>query len=389
MKNVICVVGARPNFMKVAPIVREMEKYPEEFRHVLVHTGQHYDTNMSQVFFDDLGLPKPEIFLGVGSASHAKQTARTMEAFEQTISTFHPDLVIVVGDVNSTLACALTSTKLGVKTAHVEAGLRSFDRSMPEEINRIVTDHISDLLFTTEPSANENLSREGIPPEKVVFVGNVMIDTLVALLPKAQARGTQIKRALLGHNGTGDLHRYALVTLHRPSNVDDLDTLNEIVLALKTLAQEMPVLFPVHPRTRPKIKHLISDQQNGNVSLLDLLGYLDFLALMAEATLVVTDSGGVQEETTYLRVPCVTVRNNTERPITITQGTNRLVAGSKHALISAFFDSINGSGGQRTQSQTPHFWDGRASQRIVRTLSAILKGQSPDSRFSHDEFNLD
>jgi len=260
---------------------------------------------------------------------------------------------------------------------------------MPEEINRIVTDHISDLLFTTEPSANENLSHEGIPPEKVFFVGNVMIDTLVTLLPKAQARGTQIKRALSGHNGMGDLNKYALVTLHRPSNVDDLDTLNEIVLALKTLSQEMPVLFPVHPRTRPKIQKLISNQQDGNVILLNPLGYLDFLALMAEATLVVTDSGGVQEETTYLRVPCVTVRNNTERPITITQGTNRLVAASKQALISAFFDSINGSGAQRTQSQTPHFWDGRASQRIVRTLGAILKGQRPDSHFSHDEFNLD
>jgi len=242
---------------------------------------------------------------------------------------------------------------------------------MPEEINRIVTDHVSDLLFTTEPSANENLSREGIPPEKVFFVGNVMIDTLVALLPKAQARGTQIKRALSGRNGAGDLNRYALVTLHRPSNVDDLDTLNEIVLALETLSQEIPVFFPVHPRTRPKIQGLISNQQNGNLSLLDPLGYLDFLALMSEATLVVTDSGGIQEETTYLQIPCLTLRENTERPITLTQGTNRLVPCQRDTIVAAFSEILNGGSTRRPTTEIPDLWDGSASQRIVQILSSI------------------
>ena len=371
MKNVLCVVGARPNFMKIAPIIREMEKFPETFRIILVHTGQHYDTNMSKVFFDDLGLSRPDVYLGVGSASHAKQTAQIMEAFEQTINEYHPDLVIVVGDVNSTLACALTSIKLGVRTAHIEAGLRSFDRSMPEEINRVVTDHISDLLFTTEPSANENLCQEGIPTEKVYFVGNVMIDTVVSLLPKARARTGEMKQVLSNRYGLRNLDRYALVTLHRPSNVDDSNALNEILVALEMLSQQVPVIFPVHPRTRPKLENLLSTRQNGDVILLEPLGYLDFLALMSEATLVITDSGGIQEETTYLQIPCLTLRPNTERPITLTQGTNRLVSAQREVLISAFSESLNGGSAQRPPTGVPDLWDGRASQRVVETLSSI------------------
>ena len=305
--KVLHVVGARPNFMKIAPIMQEMAKYPDEFEQILVHTGQHYDENMSKVFFDDLELPQPDIYLGVGSGSHAQQTARIMLAFEPVLLKHRPDWVIVVGDVNSTVACALTAVKLGIKVAHVEAGLRSFDRTMPEEINRIVTDHIADLLFTTEPSANENLRKEGISEEKVHFVGNVMIDTLVRLLPKTDNRPILKELGLVvgrredvkGNVQTSNsVQRYALVTLHRPSNVDDHDKLREIITALDEIALELPVIFPVHPRARKRIEEW--GIKTTRVQMLEPLGYLDFLTLMRHAALVVTDSGGIQEETTYL-----------------------------------------------------------------------------------------
>jgi UDP-N-acetylglucosamine 2-epimerase (non-hydrolysing) len=359
MNHILHVVGARPNFMKIAPIMREMAKYPQHFKSILVHTGQHYDANMSQVFFDELELPSPDVNLGVGSGSHAQQTAQVMLCFEPVVLDYKPDWVIVVGDVNSTLASALVCRKLGIQVAHVEAGLRSFDRTMPEEINRLLTDQLADLLFTPSPDANKNLLREGIAPEKIHLVGNVMIDTLVGLLPKAEQRWPGLCERF-------GLNRYVLVTLHRPSNVDDSDTLTEIFAALTEISQEIPVLFPVHPRTRRRITD--SDLQPGpcNLRLIEPLGYLDFLALQAHADLVLTDSGGVQEETTYLGVPCLTARSNTERPITVTAGTNRLVEGKREALIAAARAALDG-GSKR--GAVPELWDGMAAQRIVRAVA--------------------
>lgn len=372
--RVIHVVGARPNFMKVAPIMREMATYPQCFEQILVHTGQHYDTNMSSVFFDELELPQPDVNLGVGSGSHAYQTAQVMLRFEPVVLDYRPDWVIVVGDVNSTLACALVCSKLGIRVAHVEAGLRSFDRTMPEEINRVLTDHIADLLFTTEPSANENLRREGIPVEKIRFVGNVMVDTLVRLLPRAERRWKVLRYTLNIPCSDSDLQRYVLVTLHRPSNVDDPRILREIMLALDELAHEVPVIFPVHPRTRQRITEASLQPSTYNLQLIEPLGYLDFLALQAHASLVITDSGGVQEETTYLEVPCLTVRANTERPITLEVGTNRLVDRNKEAIIEAASAALDGS--SKGGNTRPEFWDGRAAQRIV----AILAGQEISPR---------
>lgn len=361
MKRIMHVVGARPNFMKVAPIMEEMAQYPRHFEQVLVHTGQHYDANMSQVFFDELGMPKPDVNLEVGSSSHAQQTAQIMQRFEPVLLEYRPDWLIVPGDVNSTVACALVASKLGVKVAHIESGLRSFDRGMPEEVNRVLTDHISDLLFTTEPSGNKNLSHEGITPEKIRFVGNTMIDTLVRLLPKAEERWTS-RRTSLG------LETFVLVTLHRPSNVDDLDTLREIVMALLEISRDTQVVFPVHPRTRQRIDRLGFDMTGANIILTEPLGYLDFLALEAHAALVMTDSGGVQEETTYLGVPCLTARPNTERPITLTVGTNCLVESSRDALVAAAKSIINrGQGPSRVTR--PELWDGCAAERIVAVFS--------------------
>lgn len=313
LKRILHVVGARPNFMKIAPIMREMAKYPDSLEQILVHTGQHYDANMSQIFFDELDLPRPDVNLEVGSGSHAQQTALIMQRFEPVLLDYRPDWILVPGDVNSTVACALVASKVGVKVAHVEAGLRSFDRSMPEEINRVVTDHLADLLFTTEPSANENLRREGIPEDKIRFVGNTMIDTLVRLLPKAEARWPGLQ-ARFG------LERYVLVTLHRPSNVDDPTTLSEIMAALSDISRQITVIFPMHPRTRQRVASLDIALPVDGLMLIEPLGYLDFLVLEAHASLVLTDSGGVQEETTYLGVPCLTARPNTERPVTIKSG---------------------------------------------------------------------
>ena len=362
--RILNIVGARPNLMKIAPLMRAYAAYPD-IQPLLVHTGQHYDDNMSQVFFADLGLPQPDHYLGVGSGTHAEQTARVMLAFEPLVRELQPNLVLVVGDVNSTLACALVCVKLGVKVGHVEAGLRSYDRTMPEEFNRLLTDQIADLLFTPSRDADVNLLREGIPPPRIHFVGNVMVDTLVHLLPKAEQLPI---RAELGLQPKG----YVLVTLHRPSNVDDPNTLREILLALADIAADIPVVFPVHPRTRRRMAESGLDNvptlQRSNVQLLDPLGYLDFLALMCEAAVVLTDSGGIQEETTYLGIPCLTARPNTERPVTISQGTNRLVISERKALVEAIVATISGSGRRSAVGGRPELWDGRAAERIVEVI---------------------
>ena len=316
--KVMHVVGARPNFMKIAPILTAMGQQPAQFEQVLVHTGQHYDENMSQVFFVELELPKPDINLGVGSGSHAWQTGQVMIQFETVLIEQSPDWVIVVGDVNSTLACTLVSSKLEVPVAHVEAGLRSFDRTMPEEINRLVTDQIADLLFTHSSEAGENLRNEGIAREKIHFVGNVMIDSLVRLLPKAEARWPGLKDQF-------HVDRFVLVTLHRPFNVDDPQTLRAIMGALGTVSHEVPVIFPAHPRTKKVMDDYGIQPLAQGLRVIDPLSYLDFIALEAHAALVVTDSGGIQEETTILKVPCLTLRENTERPVTVELGTNQVV----------------------------------------------------------------
>ncbi len=355
--KIVHVVGARPNFMKVAPIAAEMSRRPGLFDQLLVHTGQHYDENMSKVFFDDLALPEPDEFLAVGSGTHAEQTARVMMAFEPVVLREKPDWVVVVGDVNSTLACALVCAKLGVRVAHVEAGLRSRDRSMPEETNRIVTDQIADLLLTPSRDADANLAQEGIPQERIRFVGNVMIDSLVKMLPRAE------ERPILQELGL-DAQQYLLVTLHRPSNVDEPETLREIADALTALSQSHTVVFPVHPRTRARLA-AVDLESTSALHLVEPLGYLDFLALMKSARLVLTDSGGTQEETTYLNVPCLTARPNTERPITIEQGTNQLV-GSRCEAIVAAVDAV--LAGPAPTNQAIEYWDGNAAGRIVDAL---------------------
>lgn len=357
MKRILHVVGARPNFMKVAPIMREMAKYPDAFEQILVHTGQHYDASMSQIFFDELELPKPDVNLEVGSGSHAWQTGEIMQRFEPVLLEYNPDWVFVPGDVNSTVACALVASKLGVKVAHVEAGLRSFDRTMPEEINRLVTDQLADLLFTPSQDGDENLLREGIPAEKIHFVGNVMIDTLVRLLPKAEARWPGLQARF----GLGD---YVLVTLHRPFNVDDPATLREIMQALATISHQFQVVFPVHPRTRQRIDSLNLLFPSDRLLLTEPLGYLDFLSLEAHARSVLTDSGGVQEETTFLGVPCMTLRPNTERPVTLINGTNQLLASDEGAIVEAFQSHIS----EQSNSEAPPLWDGLAAKRIVDVI---------------------
>lgn len=357
MLKILIIVGARPNFMKAAPICAEMRDRSDSFDVKVVHTGQHYDAAMSASFFKDLGLPEPDHNLGVGSGSHTEQTARIMLAFEPIVLAERPDWVVVVGDVNSTVACALVASKLGLNVAHVEAGLRSFDRTMPEEINRIVTDSISDLLLTTEESGNENLRREGIAPEKVKFVGNVMIDSLVENLERAKESNILAELGL-------DAGEYAVLTLHRPSNVDKRTSLEPLMQAILEVSERLPVIFPVHPRTRAKIEEFAID--TSRLRLVDPLGYLDFLALYSQAKFVMTDSGGLQEETTYLGIPCLTIRDNTERPVTVAVGTNQLVK-DPFSLKAAAFELLD-SAAPSPKKTIPPLWDGKAAGRICDEL---------------------
>lgn len=358
MIKVLNIVGARPNFMKVAPIYAEMKRRPTEFDPMIVHTGQHYDAAMSDSFFDDLGMPKPDVYLGVGSGSHAVQTAKVMTEFEPVILRERPDWVLVVGDVNSTIACTLVAKKLGVKVAHVEAGLRSLDRSMPEEINRILTDSISDLLLTPSQDGDANLRAEGIPEEKIRFVGNVMIDSLLEHLKFAESSPV---REELGLNAG----EYGVVTLHRPSNVDERETFTGIIGALATIAGRLPIIFPVHPRTRAKIDEfgLAGTIAASNIRLIDPLGYLDFMRLYSGARMVLTDSGGLQEETTALKIPCLTLRENTERPITIEMGTNVLIGTDPAKIEQAAFE-ILANDDLSAKAGIPPLWDGKTAARI-------------------------
>ncbi len=358
MTRILHVVGARPNFPKIAPLIPAIRQEEAGCEQILIHTGQHYDYNMSRIFFEELELPEPDEHLNIGTGTHAEQTAWIMLAFEPVLLKYRPDWVVVVGDVNSTLGCALVSSKLGVRVAHVEAGLRSFDRSMPEEINRLLTDQIADLLLTPSRDADSNLLREGIPVGKIGFVGNIMIDTLVKMLPKSGSRS--IRQDLGLQEGA-----YFLVTLHRPFNVDNPATLKEIMDALKIASHRYPVIFPVHPRTRKSIDTLAGMHWDSRIRLLEPLGYLDFLALTRSAALVLTDSGGIQEETTYLGIPCLTVRPNTERPVTITHGTNRLVSSTKKGILEAI-EEVNGFFSPPTGR--PELWDGQTAGRIARML---------------------
>jgi len=356
--KIAAVVGARPNFVKIAPILAEMRAYAE-LRPQLIHTGQHHDSQMSDVFFRDLGLPEPDVNLGVPSGSAAIQTAAIMTRLATLFAADRPDLVLVVGDVTSTLAGALTAAKLGIQLAHVEAGLRSFDRTMPEEINRILTDAVTDYCFTTEPSANENLVREGVATARIHHVGNVMIDTLFNFRERA-ATSVILERLGLAPRG------YAVLTLHRPGNVDDPAALASALAAITAVGDSCPVVFPVHPRTRERLRELGSDAKVPRaLNLIDPLPYLEFVHLMASAVCVLTDSGGIQEETTALGIPCLTLRSSTERPITITQGTNRLV-GVDATRVEAAWSEIQR--GAWPTGRLPELWDGKAAPRIVRVL---------------------
>lgn len=357
--KIINVVGARPNFMKIAPIFDEMKRQSAITRPILLHTGQHYDEKMSDLFFRDLGLPQPDIYLGVGSGSHAQQTAEIMCAFEDALNQEHPDLVLVVGDVNSTLACSIVAAKLHIPIAHVEAGLRSFDRRMPEEINRILTDSISDYLFVTEKSGVQNLTNEGVPSERIFLVGNVMIDSLLRHVESA--KNSQILEDL----GLKPGH-FALITLHRPENVDHESRFEGILGALKLISRRLPVVFPIHPRTRKMLDS--SALSVDGLRICEPVGYLDFVKLMTEAAVVMTDSGGIQEETTILGVPCLTLRDSTERPVTLTHGTNRIVGTDRNAIVESVEAVLDGAENAGT---TPELWDGRAAERIV---DVILKG---------------
>ena len=353
--HILHVVGARPNFIKTAPVTAALAAHG--VAQTIVHTGQHYDSRMSDVFFKELGLPEPDVNLEVGSGSHAFQTAQIMQRFEPVVMERKPDMVLVYGDVNSTVAAALVCAKLLIPVAHVEAGLRSGDRSMPEEINRLLTDQLADLLFTPSTDGDDNLLREGIPPEKIRLVGNVMIDTLIRLLPQAERRWPQLESKFSpGH--------FALVTLHRPSNVDNPRQLSRLLRALGRIGRDISVLFPVHPRTRQSIADGGLEVPQ-TVRLMEPLGYLDFLALQSHAEAVITDSGGIQEETTYLGVPCLTLRDSTERPVTVTLGTNLLIGGDLERLQVELERILAGQG---KQGQCPPLWDGHASERIAEEL---------------------
>ena len=366
-KRLMLVAGARPNFMKIAPVLREVEKRGECFEHVLVHTGQHYDEGMSEVFFRDLSIPKPKHHLNVGSGSHAQQTARIMTSFEPVLEEASPDCVLVFGDVNSTLACSIVAKKLGYKVAHVEAGLRSGDRAMPEEINRVVTDAISDYFFVTEASGVDHLRAEGHDEQRIFHVGHVMVDNLLFEIDRMDtlegdlAGSSELKQ---GYD------RFGVVTLHRPSNVDDEKTLRGILGALARVSADLPLVFPVHPRTRERIARF-SIEVPSTIRLTEPLGYKEFLNLWRDATLLLTDSGGLQEETTALGVPCLTLRENTERPITITEGTNELVGVDPERIVAAAVRVLT-RGADGRESKRPLLWDGHASERILDVLDKVL-----------------
>ncbi|MGE5431189.1 MAG: non-hydrolyzing UDP-N-acetylglucosamine 2-epimerase [Syntrophomonadaceae bacterium] len=359
MKKIISVVGARPNFMKVAPLHKAFKKYNGEIEHLVCHTGQHYDEKMSKVFFNDLELPKPHFYLGIGSGSHAEQTARVMVEFEKVLLEEKPDLVIVVGDVNSTIACSLVASKLHIKVAHVEAGLRSNDRQMPEEINRLLTDAISDFLFVTEKSGLENLMHEGVSDSKVFFTGNVMIDSLINYLPKADA-----SEALECYNL--EKGNYILVTLHRPSNVDSKEYLEKLIHLLNTVSEKRKLIFPIHPRTKNNMQRFgLDGSLSENVILTDPIGYIDFLSLTKNAELIITDSGGIQEESTYMGVQCITVRDNTERPITVELGTNQLIGTDLDKVEKTALEVLEG---KKKSGTIPPLWDGHAAERIAEII---------------------
>ena len=375
--KVLVVAGARPNFMKVAPILRALEAAGHEG--ILVHTGQHYDATMSDTFFRELGIKNPDYHLGVGTASHAVQTARIMEAFEPVLTKVHPQWLVVVGDVNSTMATTLVASKLRTEThmhiAHVEAGLRSYDRDMPEEVNRVLTDQIADILYTTEREAAGNLAREGIAAERVQFVGNVMIDSLLEHRARAVAPAKTLASAGADDAIARDAAGFGVVTLHRPSNVDSPDALAEALDVLRAVATRLPLVWPVHPRARANIERFgfASTLASSRITMLAPQGYLEMVGLLANARLVLTDSGGIQEESTALSVPCLTMRENTERPITIAEGTNTLV-GRDRALALACTDEILISGGKR--GRMPALWDGHAADRIAAHLQGWLAARS-------------
>ena len=380
--KILHVVGARPNFMKVAPVLAALRKVAG-VEQILVHTGQHYDAKMSDVFFQDLGMPAPDVHLGVGSGSHAQQTAKVMVEIEPVLQQHKPDLVVVAGDVNSTIAVALVASKMEIPVAHIESGLRSRDWSMPEEVNRVLTDRISSLLFTPSPDGDENLAQEGIEKSRVHFVGNVMIDSLRAALPRANERKIHEQ---LGLEKKG----YALATLHRPANVDDPYIFGRLLAALGEVALRLPVVLPIHPRTRARLEAdpalRARVQAAPNLKLIDPQGYLDFLALTAQARMVLTDSGGIQEETTALGVPCLTLRENTERPVTVTVGTNTLVGRDPAQIVPAAAAVLDGRG---KQGRVPDLWDGHAADRIADVIvrfcgaasrAAVIRGAAPASR---------
>jgi UDP-N-acetylglucosamine 2-epimerase (non-hydrolysing) len=373
---VMCVVGARPNFMKMAPILRALAAHQPPIPALLVHTGQHYDQGMSHQLFEDLGLPRPDLNLEVGSGSHAVQTAEVMKRFEPALDEHQPACVLVVGDVNSTLACTLVAVKKAIPVVHVEAGLRSWDRRMPEEINRVLTDQVADRLYTTERSALDNLLREGVDPARVVFSGNVMIDSLHANRPKARPAADTLRAHGLDPALVAQPGGYGVVTLHRPSNVDDPATLGRLLGVLREVSTSIPLVFALHPRTRNHLQKFGLEPliDPGRMALLPPQGYLEMLGLMGGATLVLTDSGGLQEETTALGVPCLTLRENTERPITAEQGTNTLVGRDRGAILAGVAEILRGEG---KRGRVPKYWDGHAAERIAADLADWLQRGAP------------
>jgi len=359
MKKIISVVGARPNFMKVAPIHKVFQLYKDSINHLICHTGQHYNKEMSKIFFEELEMPQPSFYLGISTGSQIEQISNIMLAFEKILKQENPDLVIVVGDVNSTMACGIVASRLNIKVVHIEAGLRSFDRKMPEEINRLLVDTIADHLFVSEPSGLVNLKNEGVSENKISYVGNVMIDSLVTYLPKIILSKILDELKLTKNN-------YILVTMHRPSNVDNNESLLEIINFLNDISTNKSVIFPIHPRTKNNLKIYNFDKLlNKNIILCDPLGYIDFMNLVINSELVVTDSGGIQEETTYLQKQCITVRNNTERPITVIEGTNQLIGTDMQKVKKSVFEILKGN---IKQGSIPSLWDGKASHRICKII---------------------